>query len=134
MKTKLLLAFLALALGSGAGAADRMVSAADSVAPLAKVAPAYLKRMLDTVQIQWERVILQESASPAVGTTVTVRFTIDAEGKVTNVVPEKSKAGAAGVRACVRAITDRSPYGPWSDEMKKQLGAKQELAMTFCYQ
>ena len=36
--------------------------------------------------------------------------------------------------ACVSAITDRAPYGPWTDDMKAMLGSQQEMTFTFYYQ
>src|SRR3954464_8944595 len=95
---------------------------------------AYLQRMIDTVQIQWERLILQQSANPAVGSTVTVKFVMNDEGKITNIANVESTANEGASRACVSAITDRAPYGPWTDDMKAVLGTQQEMTFTFYYQ
>jgi len=32
------------------------------------------------------------------------------------------------------AITDRAPYGTWTDDMKAVLGEQQEMTFTFYYQ
>ncbi len=95
---------------------------------------AYLQRMIDTVQIQWERLILQQSANPAQGSTVTVKFVMNSEGKITRIAGVESTAKEPATRACVSAITDRAPYGPWTDAMKTVLGAEQEMTFTFYYQ
>ena len=95
---------------------------------------AYLQRMIDTVQIQWERLILSMSAMPAGGSTVTVKFVMGDEGQITNIVNVESTASETGSRACVSAITDRAPYGPWTDDMKAVLGSQQEMTFTFYYQ
>jgi hypothetical protein len=95
---------------------------------------AYLQRMIDTVQIQWERLILQQSANPAVGSTVTVKFIMNDEGKIAQIVNVDSTANETASRACVSAITDRAPYGPWTDDMKAMLGPQQEMTFTFYYQ
>jgi hypothetical protein len=95
---------------------------------------AYLQRMIDTVQIQWERLILSMSAMPAGGSTVTVKFIMGDEGQITNIVNVDSTASETGSRACVSAITDRAPYGPWTDDMKAVLGSQQEMTFTFYYQ
>ena len=95
---------------------------------------AYLQRMIDTVQIQWERLILQQSANPAIGSTVTVKFVMNDEGKITTIVNVDTTANETASRACVSAITDRAPYGPWTDDMKAVLGAQQEMTFTFYYQ
>jgi hypothetical protein len=95
---------------------------------------AYLQRMIDTVQIQWERLILSMSAMPAGGSTVTVKFIMGDEGQITNIVNVDSTASETGSRACVSAITDRAPYGPWTEDMKAVLGSQQEMTFTFYYQ
>ena len=95
---------------------------------------AYLQRMIDTVQIQWERLILQMSAMPAGGSTVTVKFVMNDEGRITNIANVESTANDTASRACVSAITDRAPYGPWTDDMKAVLGSQQEMTFTFYYQ
>ncbi len=95
---------------------------------------AYLQRMIDTVQIQWERLILQQSANPAQGSTVTVKFVMNDEGKITTIANVESTANETASRACVSAITDRAPYGPWTDDMKAVLGSQQEMTFTFYYQ
>jgi hypothetical protein len=97
---------------------------------------AYLQRMIDTVQIQWERLILSMSAMPAGGSTVSVKFVMNDEGKITSIKQVESSASASETaqRSCVSAITDRAPYGPWTDDMKAVLGAQQEMTFTFHYQ
>ncbi|MEO6245452.1 MAG: hypothetical protein ABIQ12_08445 [Opitutaceae bacterium] len=95
---------------------------------------AYLQRMIDSVQIQWERIILQMTAMPAGGSTVSVKFIMNDEGKITKIQAFESTASETASRACVSAITDRSPYGPWTDDMKAVLGTQQEMTFTFFYQ
>lgn len=95
---------------------------------------AYLQRMIDSVQIQWERIILQMSAMPSGGSTVSVKFVMNDDGKITSIVKHESNANETATRACISAITDRSPYGPWTDDMKAVLGTQQEMTFTFFYQ
>lgn len=97
---------------------------------------AYLQRMIDTVQIQWERLILSMNAMPARGSTVAVKFVMNDEGKITKIaaIEQSSSAGETAVRACIGGITDRAPYGPWTDDMKTVLGSEQEMTFTFHYQ
>lgn len=95
---------------------------------------AYLQRMIDTVQIQWERLIISMPAMPAGGSTVTVKFVMNDEGKIARIVNVDTNSNETASRACVSAITDRSPYGPWTDDMKAVLGNEQEMTFTFYYQ
>jgi hypothetical protein len=93
----------------------------------------YLQRMINAVQIQWERTVIEQKANPASGSSVTVKLVINDEGRVVDVRVMETTANEAATRACSSAITERMPYGPWSDEMKSQLGAKQEMTFTFNY-
>ncbi len=97
---------------------------------------AYLQRMIDAVQFQWERLILSMNAMPAGGSTVSVKFIMNDEGRITEIklVEQSATAGETATRACVAAIKDRSPYGPWTDDMKAVLGTQQEMTFTFHYQ
>lgn len=94
---------------------------------------AYLQRFIDTVQIQWERIML-ERGNPAVGSVVTVKLIMNDEGKITRIVKVDSTANDSASRACVSAITDRAPYGPWTDDMRTALGKQQEITFSFFYQ
>jgi hypothetical protein len=95
---------------------------------------AYLQRIIDKVQDQWERIIIDQRAAPAPGRQVAVKFIMDAEGRIAKIVNVESTANEAEVRACVSAITDRAPYGPWTNEMRAALGEQQEMTFTFYYQ
>lgn len=95
---------------------------------------AYLQRLIDTVQTQWERILTESKVYPSSGSTVTVKFIIDSEGKIARIVNVESTASDSASRACVSGITDRAPYGPWTDDMKAMLGTQQEMTFTFYYQ
>jgi hypothetical protein len=95
---------------------------------------AYLQRMIDTVQIQWERIIIEQRANPINGSTVSVKFVMNSEGNIAKIVNVDSTANEIASRACISAITDRAPYGPWTDDMIAVLGEKQEMTFTFYYQ
>jgi hypothetical protein len=95
---------------------------------------AYLQRMFESAQIQWEKLLTESKVYPASGSTVTVKFVMDSEGKISRIVNLDSTASDAASRACVSAITDRAPYGTWTDDMKAVLGEQQEMTLTFYYQ
>jgi hypothetical protein len=95
---------------------------------------AYLQRMIDTVQIQWERIIIEQRANAVGGSQVSVKFVMDSEGKIAKIVKVDSTANETASRACISAITDRAPYGPWTDDMRAVLGEQQEMTFTFYYQ
>jgi hypothetical protein len=95
---------------------------------------AYLQRMIDTVQIRWEQILSESKIYPAPGSTVTVKFVMNDEGKISRIVAVDSTASESASHACVSGITDRAPYGPWTDDMKAVLGDHQEMTFTFYYQ
>lgn len=93
----------------------------------------YLQRLIETVQLQWERILTESRISPSVGSKVTVKFVLNDEGKISRIVSVESTSSEAARHACVNAITDRAPYGPWTDDMKAVLGTQQEMTFMFCY-
>jgi len=94
---------------------------------------AYLQRLIETVQIQWERLLSETGSMPSPGTVVVVTFRLNDEGAVTDITADDSPGPQHPKRLCVSAITARSPYGKWSDEMVAVLGHEQELTFTFYY-
>jgi len=95
---------------------------------------AYLQRMIETVQLQWERILSDSKIYPSPGSTVEVKFIMNDEGAITRVVNVESTATDAASRACMSAITERSPYGKWTDDMIAVLGNQQEMTFKFYYQ
>jgi hypothetical protein len=95
---------------------------------------AYLQRLIDTVQIQWENILISGKVYPPGGSTVSVTFIIDSDGKISRIVNVENKSTDQAAHACVNAITDRAPYGKWTDDMIAMLGQQQEMTLTFYYQ
>lgn len=95
---------------------------------------AYLQRMIETVQLQWERILADSKVYPTSGSTVEVKFIMNVDGAIARVVNVESTASDAASRACMSAITERSPYGKWTDDMIAVLGAEQEMTFKFYYQ
>jgi len=94
---------------------------------------AYLQKLIETVQIQWERIIVQSSVYPPPGTMVRVAFVINDQGAITDITPGEDDAPLQAKRACVSAVTARAPYGKWSEDMVAVLGHQQEITFTFYY-
>ncbi len=94
----------------------------------------YLQKMIEAVQIQWEHLLTESKVYPTSGSTVTVKFIMDSKGLIARVVNVDSTASDSASRACMSAITDRAPYGDWTEDMKAVLGEQQEMTFTFYYQ
>jgi hypothetical protein len=95
---------------------------------------AYLHKMCEAIQVQWERILIDSRTEPPSGTWVTVRFTLDKAGKVTDISEVQSTSSEQGKASCVSAITNTAPYGEWSEDMIAVLGDTQELTFRFYYE
>ena len=94
---------------------------------------AYLQRMIESVQLQWEHLPRESRVNPTTGSSVSVKFVMDSKGLIARIVNVDSTAKDAAERACMSSITDRAPYGEWTDDMKAVLGEQQEMTFTFYY-
>ena len=95
---------------------------------------AYLHKMMEAIQIQWDRILLDSRTEPPSGTYVTVKFTMDSKGKITEIVDVESTSSEQGKQSCISAITLTAPYGDWTDDMIAVLGNSQELTFMFYYE
>lgn len=95
---------------------------------------AYLHKMMEAIQIQWDRILIDSRTSPPSGSYVTVKFTMDLHGKITEILDVESTSSEQGKQSCVSAITLTAPYGDWTDDMIAVLGNSQELTFRFYYE
>ncbi|HEY1765305.1 MAG TPA: hypothetical protein VGF85_10305 [Opitutaceae bacterium] len=95
---------------------------------------AYLHKMMEAIQVQWERILIESRTEPPSGTWVTVKFTLDKFGKITDISDVQTTSSEQGKASCVSAITNTAPYGEWSDDMIAILGDSQELTFRFYYE
>ena len=65
----------------------------------------YLQKMIETVQIQWERIVIEQKANPIVGSSVTVKFVMDDEGRIARIIAVESTANETATRACLAMPT-----------------------------
>ncbi|MEY4488653.1 MAG: hypothetical protein RIQ79_1161, partial [Verrucomicrobiota bacterium] len=94
----------------------------------------YIQRLIDAVQVQWERLIIRSPVYPTPGTSVKVTFKINAAGTISEIVKVESQQGEKTAEyLCISAITERAPYGEWSDDMIAALGKEQEMTFRFFY-
>ena len=95
---------------------------------------AYLQKMVEIVQTQFDKLNDESRIYPPRGTVVSVKFILDSEGKIRIVNVDSSKGTEAAARTSVSSIAIPSPYGPWTDDMKAMLGEEQEMTYDFYYQ
>jgi len=95
----------------------------------------YLKRMSDAVQEEFDRLASEAQTYPPVGSFVEVRFMIDSHGNIARIVNVDNHSSDIGARTSVSSITNRAPYGEWTDDMKQTLNPDgEELIFVFYYQ
>jgi hypothetical protein len=94
----------------------------------------YLHKMMEAIQIQWDRILIDSRTEPPSGTYVTIKFTMDLHGKITEIMDVESTSSEQGKQSCLTAITMTAPYGDWSDDMIAVLGNSQELTFRFYYE
>lgn len=94
----------------------------------------YLQQLIETVDIQWRRLMHESRAFPPSGSQVTVKFKLVSDGAVSEIVSVEGSGGKQYEQICVAGITTRAPYGKWTDDMIAMLGESQELTFTFFIQ
>jgi len=94
---------------------------------------AYLQKLIDTVQVQWDDLNDRNKIFPPTGTKIMIKFRLDSEGKIAEIIDADGNGGTQAANICKSAITDRAPYGKWSDQMIAVLGDSQEMTFTFYY-
>ncbi len=95
---------------------------------------AYLHKMMEAIQIQWDRIMIDSRTEPPAGSYVTVKFTMDSKGKITQILDVESTSSEQGKQSCITAITMTAPYGDWTDDMIAVLGNSQDLTFRFYYE
>lgn len=94
----------------------------------------YLQRLIESVQMEWDRILMQSATYPPEGSTVAVTFILDSKGRIKQIEKVDSTSTVQGRDACESAIVNRSPYGEWTADMIAMLGQQQEMTFTFYYQ
>lgn len=95
---------------------------------------AYLQRMIEAIQIKWDSILNESKIYPPRGTMAVLRFRMDKEGAVTEILEVSGDTTDQGKQSCASAITAPSPFGKWTDDMVALLGENQELTFQFYYQ
>lgn len=93
----------------------------------------YLRRFFETVNFQWNGILAELKVQPPRPSRVVVRFLLDASGRIAQILHVESTSSEEGSRACLSAIAVRESYERWTEEMRQDLGERQELTLTFDY-
>ena len=94
----------------------------------------YLQKMIEAVQIQFDRANIESRIAQISGTHVKVVFRMNNQGAISQIVSVDGTGGNQAQNIAITSITRRAPYGPWTEDMIAMLGDSQELTFTFYYQ
>ena len=95
----------------------------------------YLRHVTETVDKEWHSILAQR-AQVTSHKYVTIQFKLNSKGEVFEIVSIEPTAGTpeADIAACVAAVRDHSPYGPWTPEMVSKIGSQTAITFTFYYE
>ena len=82
----------------------------------------YDRRIFALIEQRWCQLRGRSPLPPITG-HVTVEFNLQDDGCVTELVVKKNRVGRIASLNCEQAVWDSAPFGPWSDEMRRWLGA-----------
>ena len=97
---------------------------------------AYVQEMLQAIEDQWSqlargsRQFLRRDRLP---TKVTLRFTLDADGRINKLHQLHESGDSVPVEICRQAILSREPFGKWSPKMIEDFGTSDEVTINFLY-
>src|SRR5206468_4087076 len=57
---------------------------------------AYLQRLINSVQIEWERILVESKVAPPSNSTVTIKFVLDSDGKIARIVTVENHSSDLG--------------------------------------
>jgi len=94
---------------------------------------AYDQALIDAIQQRWTDLL--DSRQFALDRTgrVVVQFTLNYDGRVSDVEIAETTVGDTLAYVCRLAITDPAPYPKWSSEMRRQFGDTRPVRFTFNY-
>jgi hypothetical protein len=92
-----------------------------------------MNELIEVVQAQWWSILEKSRVAPPRGSSVVVKFRVNARGETEIVSVEDNGAGKQGVFSCQNAITYPQPYRKWTEQMVAVLGDSQELTFSFHY-
>lgn len=94
----------------------------------------YLQKLLEAVQMEFDRITGASRTRPSPNTLVRVKFVLNSEGAIARILSvDGGTAGEQVVGWCTSAISNPSPFGKWTDDMVALLGPEQEMDFGFYF-
>jgi hypothetical protein len=93
----------------------------------------YLVALTSTIEQRWATAAAARRIDPNLSAHVSVSVTLNDQGSIVRLATAQSSTQGDAMAACIQAIADAAPFGPWSEDMVKVLGHEQSLSLTFFY-
>jgi hypothetical protein len=106
---------------------DRPTSAParEASAPPASTAATYDKTMIKSIQVRWMQLLDQRGYGGGVKGRMIVQFNLHSDGSVSDVTILENNLPVSFALLCESAIKDVSPFSPWPDSMRREIGKDQ---------
>lgn len=92
----------------------------------------YMARMIEAVSQRWHELHASRAYSER-GTMVVIRFTLTRDGNIRDMETVHSTARTVGEFLCRSALEQGQSYGPWTEEMVRELGDEDVVTFRFYY-
>ena len=97
-------------------------------------AGVWWQEFIETVDAQWQKIVMNMTSAPPPHSKVMVKFTVNAKGEIRLIdVQGENVAGKAATLACTDAIQAPAPYRPWTPDMIAMFAEEEEVYFTFYY-
>jgi len=106
------------------------ISAFDAKATLSG---AYDKALVDAITQRWYDLLDHEQFALDRSGIVVIEFTLHYDGRVSDVLIDKTTVGETLAYACRSAITEPAPYAAWPRDMRLQMGDTRRVTFAFSY-
>lgn len=96
----------------------------------------YVQQMLQAIEEQWEQLVIGSMPyiqRDQIPNKVSYRFTLTANGRIKQLRQIDYQDNSLASDLCRQAISSRSPFGEWTDEMVKDFGDFDEITIHFSY-
>jgi hypothetical protein len=97
---------------------------------------AYVQEMLQAIENQWSQLAhgsRQFLGRDRLPPKVTLRFTLDADGRIHKLHRLDENGDSVPVEICRQAIVSREPFGKWNAKMIEDFGTSDEVTINFLY-
>lgn len=94
----------------------------------------YLQKLVEAVQMQFDKLIEESHSYPSSNSMVRVKFILNSSGEIARILSvEGGQAGPQAEGWCVSSISNPAPYGKWTEDMVALLGQEQEMTFSFFF-